>query len=192
MRMYEIVLIAVGLAMDACSVAVGYGLCVKNKPLRQGLLTGLFFGVAQAVMPLLGYFLGTRFSHYVMSIDHWVAFILLGLIGFNMIREGLAPEEEESCQIAGFTVEYKKMFVMAVATSIDALAVGVTFAFLPVNIWLAAGSIGMVTFLLSLLGVLIGGVLGQHFKEKAVIAGGCVLIFLGAKILVEHLGILGA
>ncbi|MDO5100292.1 MAG: manganese efflux pump MntP family protein [Eubacteriales bacterium] len=188
MRMYEIILIALGLAMDAFSVAIGFGLCVKQRPLKQGLLTGLFFGVAQAVMPIFGYFLGSRFSHYIMSVDHWVAFVLLGLIGINMIREGLSPDEEDSCDIDGFRVEYKKMLIMAVATSIDALAVGITFAFLPVNIWMAAGSIGIITFVLSLIGVVVGGMLGNHFKEKAVIAGGCVLIFLGSKILVEHLG----
>ena len=188
----ELVLLAAGLSMDAFAVAVCKGLSVKQVRLRHVLLTGLWFGGFQALMPLLGYLLGETFEHYITAVDHWVVFALLTLIGANMIREALAPEEA-TCGISdgdsGF--HWKQMLPMALATSIDALAVGITFALLPeVNIPWAVSVIGLITFVLCAIGVRAGRMFGSTYSTKAGLAGGVVLILIGLKILLEHLGIL--
>lgn len=188
MSIVELFVIAVGLSMDAFAVAVCKGLSVTKLEKKHAFITGLWFGGFQGLMPLMGYFLGSAFERYITPIDHWVAFVLLGLIGANMIKEGCS-KEEESCEDASFSA--KTMFVMAVATSIDALAVGITFALLPdVNITAAVLFIGIITFTLSCVGIKIGNVFGAKFKSKAEIAGGVILILMGAKILLEHLGVI--
>ena len=186
MGILELVTIALGLSMDACAVSVCKGLSVDRLSVRHMLITGLYFGGFQALMPLIGYFLGSSFEEFITSFDHWIAFILLALIGVNMIRESRGAAEELN---ASFGV--KAMLPLAVATSIDALAVGVTFAFLRVQIVPAVASIGAITFALSFAGVKIGNVFGDRFEKKAEICGGVILILIGAKILLEHLGILG-
>lgn len=184
----ELLVLAVGLAMDAFAVSVCKGLSTRKLELKHYILIGLWFGGFQALMPTIGYFLGTTFEKYIVQFDHWIAFILLAFIGGNMLKEGLGKEVEEETD-ASFSV--KNMFVLAVATSIDALAVGITFALLPdVNIGLAVGSIGVITFVLSAIGLKIGNVFGTKYKSKAEIFGGCVLILIGTKILLEHLGII--
>ncbi len=184
MSLWELLAIAVGLSMDAFAVAICKGLSVcKVKP-KHGWIVGLYFGGFQALMPLLGYFLGVQFQSLITDVDHWIAFVLLGSIGANMIREALGEEE---CVDASFSV--KTMLPLAVATSIDALAVGVTFAFLQVEIIPAVSFIGIVTFLLSALGLLVGNFFGAKFKSKAEFFGGVVLIAIGIKILLEHLGL---
>lgn len=187
MTLWELFVIALGLSMDAFAVAICKGLSVSRLGFRHSVITGLWFGAFQAIMPAAGYFLGTRFASYITAIDHWIAFILLGLIGANMIRESLGPNEERLD--ASFGV--KAMFPLAIATSIDALAVGVTFAFLGVQIVPAVSFIGIITFTLSAFGVWLGHVFGCRFKNTAEFAGGAVLILMGVKILLEHLGIIG-
>lgn len=185
----ELLLLAIGLSMDAFAVSVCKGLSVKNAGLREQVLCGVWFGGFQALMPLIGYFLGTLFAAAIEAFDHWVAFALLVLIGVNMLREAFSKEEEES---GNSDYGFKTMFVMAVATSIDALAVGVSMALAgDVNIWVAISLIGVTTCLLSALGVKIGKVFGDRFEKKAQIAGGVILILLGTKILLEHLGLFG-
>ena len=186
MSLAELFILAVGLSMDAFAVAVCKGLALGKVRFRQMLIPGLWFGVFQALMPLIGYFLGSRFEKYIVSVDHWIAFVLLAGIGVNMIRE--AFKDEESDQDASLSV--KAMLPMAVATSIDALAVGITFAFLQVRIVPAVSFIGCVTFLLSMLGVKVGSVFGAKYRKGAEIAGGVILILLGMKILLEHLGVI--
>lgn len=186
MSMVELFIIAVGLSMDAFAVAICKGLSVKQVKVKHALIVGVYFGGFQAMMPLLGYLLGVRFQEAITSIDHWIAFVLLGLIGFNMIREAMSKEEEEVS--AAFDV--KTMIPLAVATSIDALAVGVTFAFLQVQIVPAVSFIGVITFVLSMIGVKIGNVFGMKYKSKAELAGGITLILMGVKILLEHLDII--
>lgn len=186
MGIVELLILAVGLSMDAFAVAVCKGLALKRTRPRQMAAVGLWFGGFQALMPVLGYFVGIRFAEYIESIDHWVAFVLLGVIGGNMVRESFSKEEEET----DASLSFRKMLPMAVATSIDALAVGVSFAFLNVNIWLAAAFIGVVTFLLSGAGVKVGSLFGARYKSRAELCGGVILILLGLKILLEHLGVL--
>ena len=181
----ELLLIAVGLSMDAFAVSVCKGLSVRQLQPKHALLCGLYFGGFQALMPLLGWLLGYRFESLITSVDHWVAFVLLGLIGANMIRESFSDAESLDDDF-GFSA----MLPLAVATSIDALAVGVTFAFLEVRILPAAGLIGVTTFALSALGVWIGKLFGERFKSGAERLGGIILILIGLKILLEHLGIL--
>lgn len=188
MKGAELFLLAVGLSMDAFAVAVCKGLAVKRVGWKHMLVVGAWFGGFQALMPLLGYLLGNRFARYITSIDHWIAFVLLAAIGANMLREAFSGKDEAE---ADASLGFKAMLVMAVATSIDALAVGITFAFLPVNIWVAVGLIGVITFLLSMLGVKAGGVFGAKYKARAEAAGGVILILLGLKILLEHLGVIG-
>ena len=178
--------LAVGLAMDAFAVSICKGLAMREKVLKKGIIVGLWFGGFQALMPTIGFFLGTQFKDQITSIDHWIAFVLLGLIGINMIKEALSNEEEQ----ADDSIAVKEMFMLAVATSIDALAVGITFAFLNVNIVYAASIIGVCTFLISFAGVKIGNIFGTKYKSKAELAGGIILILLGFKILFEHLHIL--
>lgn len=178
--------LAVGLAMDAFAVSVCKGLAMRKINIRKTFLVGLWFGGFQALMPLIGYFLGIQFKEKITAIDHWIAFLLLAIIGINMIKEALSDEEESTSA----SLEVKEMFVLAVATSIDALAVGITFAFLDVNIVEAVTVIGVVTFVLSAIGVKVGNIFGTRYKSKAEIAGGVILILLGVKILLEHTGIL--
>lgn len=181
----ELFLIAVGLSMDAFAVSVCKGLSVQRLEKKQIVLAGLYFGGFQALMPVLGYIVGSRFEALIVSIDHWIAFALLAFIGLNMIKESFGEDEELNDD---FSV--KTMTLLAVATSIDALAVGVTFAFLRVNIVSAAALIGVTTFCLSALGVWIGHKFGAKYKKSAELAGGVILILMGTKILLEHLGII--
>ena len=190
MGFVELLLIGVGLSMDAFAVAICQGLCMPRINWRHAVVIALFFGGFQALMPFAGWLLGSQFAGYIQSFDHWVAFILLVLIGGNMVREALSPEEEETACAVAAKLDYRQLFLMAVATSIDALAVGVTFAFLKVDILTAIGLIGVVTFVLSAVGVQIGNIFGSKFKSKAELAGGIVLVVMGLKILLEHLGIL--
>lgn len=183
MGLVDLFLIAVGLSMDAFAVAICKGLSVKKVSLKHGIIAGVYFGGFQAGMPLLGYLLGSSFAKYIEAFDHWVAFGLLGIIGFNMIRESRKKEEELNASFG-----FKVMLPMAVATSIDALAVGVSFAFMRVQIGWAVAFIGVTTFLLSAIGVKIGNHFGVKYKSKAELFGGVVLILLGIKILLEHLG----
>lgn len=177
--------LAIGLSMDAFAVAVCKGLAMKKMSWKNAVIVGLWFGGFQALMPTIGYFLGIQFRDKITAIDHWIAFVLLGFIGANMIREALSKEEEHTSA----SMDVKTMFVMAVATSIDALAVGITFAFLNQNMPVAASLIGVTTFLLSVLGVKVGNVFGVRYRAKAEFAGGVILILLGTKILLEHLGV---
>ena len=186
MGLVELFIIAVGLSMDAFAVAICKGLSVKQLKLKHNIIVGLYFGGFQGLMPLVGYLLGVRFQEAITSIDHWIAFVLLGLIGFNMIREALSKEEEQVSD----AFDVKTMVPLAVATSIDALAVGVTFAFLKVQILPAVSFIGVITFVLSMIGVKIGNIFGVKHKSKAELAGGITLILMGTKILLEHLGLI--
>ena len=183
MSTYELFNIAVGLSMDALAVANCKGLSMAKMSWKKGIIVGLWFGGFQALMPLIGYLLGAQFESKITAFDHWIAFILLGLIGGNMIREGVSGDEEKTDD----SVSIKSMLPLAIATSIDALAVGVTFAFLRVNIVYAVSFIGVITFLLSTVGVKVGNVFGARYKSKAEIAGGVILILMGLKILIEHL-----
>lgn len=189
MSLFELFLIAVGLSMDAFAVAICKGLATGRVKLGQMVIVGLWFGIFQALMPLIGYLLGVNFSTLIQSIDHWIAFILLGLIGANMIREAVGGDEE-CCNEEDASYSIRAMLPLAIATSIDALAVGVSFAFLSVDIVPAVSFIGVCTFILSAFGVKIGSVFGLRFKKKAEIAGGVILILMGAKILLEHLGLI--
>ena len=184
MGLAELFVIAVGLSMDAFAVSVCKGLSVQKLKLSHALTCGIYFGGFQGLMPLIGYLLGSQLEEAIVSIDHWVAFVLLGLIGFNMIKES----REEGCETMDSSFGVKAMIPLAVATSIDALAVGVTFAFLHVNIFWAVLFIGVITFTLSSIGVKVGNVFGVKFKSKAEFAGGVILILMGTKILLEHLG----
>lgn len=185
MRIWELFVLAIALAMDAGAVAICKGLSVDKVKLRHQMAVGLYFGGFQAAMPVIGYVLGVQFQGLIQEIDHWIAFVLLGLIGINMIREALGEGET-----VDDSFDVKTMLPLAIATSIDALAVGVTFAFLKVDIILAVSLIGIVTFLISVIGLKIGNVFGCKYKTKAELFGGFVLIFIGIKILLEHLGIL--
>lgn len=187
MGLWELFVVAVGLSMDAFAVSIGKGLTMPRIRWKHAVVTGLWFGAFQAVMPLLGYFLGATFSGYIQSVDHWIAFVLLGLIGGNMIRESFSAEGE----LVDGSFAPLRMLPLAVATSIDALAVGVTFAFLQVDILAAVLLIGVTTFAISVAGVKIGTVFGEKFSAKAECAGGLLLVLMGAKILLEHLGFLG-
>lgn len=186
MSLLTLFITAVGLSMDAFAVSVCKGLAMKKLSWKKAVIIGLWFGGFQALMPTLGYLLGTRFEAYVNAIDHWIAFVLLALIGANMIREALSPDQDE----ANDSTDLKTMFLLAIATSIDALAVGVTYAFLQVRILPAVSFIGVITLLLSIIGVKIGNVFGLKYKAKAEIFGGVILILMGIKILLEHLGFL--
>ena len=192
MGMGELLLLGVGLSMDAFAVSVCKGLAMKRSSVKAGLTCGIWFGGFQALMPLIGFFLGSMFAEAIQSVDHWVAFGLLVLIGVNMLREAFSPEEDGGCsECADADLSVKSMFVMAVATSIDALAVGISLAMAgDVAIFAAVGIIGVCTFTLSAVGVGVGSVFGSRFEQKAQIAGGVILVILGVKILLEHLGVL--
>ena len=186
MGLAELVLLAVGLSMDAFAVSICKGLGMKKINLNVAVVLGLFFGGFQAGMPVIGWALGSQFMGIIGPIDHWIAFLLLGLIGLNMIRESRSQEEES----LGTSFSPRAMLPLAVATSIDALTVGITFAFLQVDILLAVSLIGLTTFLLSAVGVKAGAVVGSRGKSWAELAGGLVLVLMGCKILLEHLGVL--
>lgn len=187
MNAWELLILAAGLSMDAFAVSICKGLSMKEIKLKHGVIAGIYFGGFQALMPLAGYLLGVNFKGLIENFDHWIAFILLGLIGGNMIREALAKGEEEELSTS---FGPKSMIPLAVATSIDALAVGVTFAFLQVKVLPAVSMIGIITFLFSFAGVKIGNTFGLKYKSKAEFTGGIILILIGLKILLEHLGIL--
>ena len=189
MGFFELFLIGIGLSMDAFAVAICKGLGMERINKRDALLLALFFGGFQALMPLTGYLLGSRFASYIERWDHWIAFVLLAFIGGNMIRESREQEEEEAKH--GGSIRYRELFTLAVATSIDALAVGVSFAFLGVHIAPAVTLIGCTTFVLTLVGVWVGNLFGSRYKSRAELTGGIILILIGVKILLEHLGILG-
>ena len=185
MGFIELLLLAVGLSMDACAVSICKGLCMRKADLRAQAICGAWFGGFQALMPLIGFFLGTLFADAIEAFDHWVAFGLLALIGANMLKEAFG-KETDSCDIEGVDLSFKSMLVMAIATSIDALAVGISLAMAgDVNILAAVLLIGIITFSLSAVGVKIGNVFGSRFEKKAQFAGGAILILLGIKILVE-------
>lgn len=186
----ELFLIGVGLSMDAFAVSVCKGLNMRGKVnFKHAGVIALFFGGFQALMPLIGYFLGIGFEKYITKIDHWIAFLLLGFIGGKMIVEAIKEWNAEDKQEED-KLDIKELFILAVATSIDALAVGITFAFLSVNIWSAISIIGVTTFVLSIIGVVIGNKFGSRYKSKAELVGGIILVLMGIKILLEHLGII--
>ena len=185
MTLAELFLLAMGLAMDAFAVSICKGLALPRIKIRQALVVGLWFGGFQALMPLLGYALGSRFAAYIADFDHWIAFILLALIGGNMIRGSRGGADAVDASLS-----FRAMLPLAVATSIDALAVGVTFAFLAVRVLPAVCLIGAVTLVLSMLGVKLGNLFGARYRAKAELLGGVILILLGLKILLEHLGFL--
>jgi len=187
MKILELIVVGFGLSMDAFAAAVCKGLSMKKMSYKNAFVTGSFFGGFQALMPLLGYILGNQFSNYITEFDHWIAFALLSIIGINMIKES----RESCCPIEEETFNLKNMLVLSIATSIDALAVGITFALLDVSICLAVIIIGVITFAISCTGVKLGHVLGSKCKSKAEILGGFILIGIGIKILLEHIGIIG-
>lgn len=193
MGIIEIMVLSVGLSMDAFAVSVCKGLAMKRITITKAAICGVWFGAFQALMPLIGYLVGVRFISYIVGIDHWVAFGLLGIIGANMVKGAFDKEEEEEYSDS---LGFRNMLLLAIATSIDALAVGVTFACVPVSIinvselfntYIAVGVIGVITFTLSCIGVKLGSVFGTVYRKRAELAGGIVLILLGIKILVEHL-----
>lgn len=195
MSLLELFIIAVGLSMDAFAVAICKGLSMNKISIKKAGIVGLYFGIFQSGMPLIGYFLGVKFHNKITSMDHWIAFILLGFIGITMIRESRRGKCEievnsQADEDANEFLDFKNMSVLALATSIDALAVGVTFAFLNVNITSAISFIGIVTFILSMIGVKIGNVFGSVYKSKAEFIGGLILILMGFKILLSHIGII--
>ena len=185
MSFFDLFLIALALSMDAFAVAICKGLSVKKVGAKHILTVGIYFGGFQALMPLIGFLLGFKFERFIVSIDHWIAFVLLAVIGGGMIREAIAGGEDE----ANDSFSFKTMLPLALATSIDALAVGISFAFLGVDIVAAAVLIGVTTIVLSGAGVVVGNVFGAKYKSKAELAGGIVLILIGLKILLEHLGV---
>lgn len=186
MSLLTLFITAAGLAMDAFAVSVCKGLAMKKFHLKKALVIGLWFGGFQALMPAIGYLLGSRFEQYVKAIDHWIAFALLALIGANMIREALSGEENDTDD----STDVKTMFLLAVATSIDALAVGITYAFLKVAVIPAVSLIGITTLVLSVAGVRAGNIFGTKYKSKAELTGGIILILMGIKILLDHLELL--
>ena len=186
MGLLEIFVIGLGLAMDAFAVSICKGLAMKKMNWKKAIIIAVYFGIFQAFMPTAGYFLGSTFSEFVQKVDHWIAFILLAIIGGNMIKESRDDEAENRND----RVDIKTMVILAIATSIDALAVGVTFSFFEVNLLAAVTIIGIITFTLSVLGVVIGNKFGDKFQNKAELTGGIILILIGLKILLEHLEIL--
>ena len=186
MSILELLLLAVGLAMDAFAVSICKGLALERVTLKHAAIVGAWFGVFQALMPTIGYFLGSTFEQYITAFDHWIAFALLALIGGNMIREALHPEEDGADASLGF----RTMLMLAIATRIDALAVGVTFACLQVNLLASVLMIGIITFGISMAGVKLGSIFGNRYQARAELAGGVILILLGFKILLEHLGVI--
>jgi putative Mn2+ efflux pump MntP len=184
MTLLEIIIIALALSMDAFAVSVTLGLSVKKPKIREFLIPGIYFGLFQALMPLIGYFTGINFANKIQDLDHWIAFALLGFIGGKMLWESFSKEEKQTSEKPFL---FAKMLLLAIATSIDALAVGITFSFFEINIFRAIIIIGLTTFLISICGVKIGNIFGTKYKSKAEFIGGAVLVILGIKILVEHL-----
>lgn len=190
MSTVEIVLLSVALAMDAFAVSLCKGLSMKNGVnYKNGAVIALYFGAFQAVMPAIGYLLGSNFEKYIVSVDHWIAFVLLSVIGAKMVIEAVRGGEEV-CDESGDKLNHRELALLAVATSIDALAVGITFAFLRVNVVGACSLIGIITFAICFVGIIIGNKFGERYKTKAEIFGGAVLILIGLKILLEHLGVI--
>ena len=187
MSILEILLLGIGLSMDAFAVSICKGLSTKQLQVKHYLIIGAWFGGFQALMPTIGYFLGSTFEQYITAFDHWVAFVRLAAIGANMIKESFSKEESET----NASFAFRTMLLMALATSIDALAVGVSFAFLGVRIAPAVTLIGCTTFVLTLVGVWVGNLFGSRYKSRAELTGGIILILIGVKILLEHLGVLG-
>jgi putative Mn2+ efflux pump MntP len=185
MGLLEIVLIAIGLAMDAFAVSITLGLSVKKAEIGKIIIPGIYFGVFQALMPAIGYFAGIYFANKIQHLDHWIAFALLAVIGGKMIRDSFAKEKE--AETPDYSFKFLKMLVLAVATSIDALAVGITFAFFDVNIIMAVSITGAITFCISTVGVKIGALFGTKFQSKAEFLGGAILVLIGIKIIVEHM-----
>ena len=183
MSIIEIALIGVGLAMDAFAVSICKGLAMRRMNYKKAIIIAAFFGVFQALMPALGYVLGTTFANKIAAIDHWIAFILLALIGANMIKEALSSDDDE-CQ--DDSLRLGDLIMLSIATSIDALAVGITFAFFNVSLLLSVSMIGIITFIICVIGVKVGNVFGEKYKSKAELAGGLILIVMGAKILIDH------
>ncbi len=189
MGFIELMILAIGLSMDAFAVSICKGLSMKKAGIKEGAICGIWFGGFQALMPVIGFFLGTLFTKQIEAFDHWVAFVLLALIGANMLKE--AFEKCECCENQDADLSAKTMFIMAVATSIDALAVGISLAMAGnVNIWVAMALIGVVTFAMCTAGVKVGNIFGSRYEKKAEAAGGVILILLGLKILLEHLQII--
>lgn len=188
MGIFELLLLSIGLGMDAFAVSVCKGISMKKMDWKKACIVGLYFGGFQALMPVIGYFFGTSFQSIITNIDHWVAFVLLGIIGGKMIQEAFQKDKDEEEYSSDVSV--KTMLILSVATSIDALAVGITFAFLNVNLLLAITFIGLITFVLSVVGTKIGNRFGDKYKGKAEFIGGIILILIGFKILFEHLGII--
>ena len=186
MSFAEIFFIGIGLSMDAFAVSVCKSLSLKKMNWKSAVIISIYFGLFQAIMPVLGYFLGTTFERFVTTIDHWIAFILLCIIGGSMLREAVDNEDEKKND----KLDFKTMIILAIATSIDALAVGITFAFFNVNVLVSSLIIGIITFIISIFGVKIGNKFGDKYQNKAEFFGGAILIILGTKILLEHLGIL--
>ena len=186
MGIIELILLSIGLGMDAFAVSVCKGISMKKMNWKKACIIGLYFGGFQAIMPVIGYFFGSSFESIITNIDHWIAFILLAIIGAKMKQEAFQKEEEEYNE----DISVKTMIVLSIATSIDALAVGITFAFLKVNLLLAITLIGTITFILSVIGTKIGNRFGDKYKSKAELAGGIILIIIGLKILLEHIGII--
>lgn len=182
MRITEIIFISIGLAMDAFTAAICKGLSMKKVSLNKAAIIALYFGSFQAIMPALGYCFGTTCQGFVNKIDHWIAFVLLGLIGINMIKESFSKRNENYND----KIDFKTMLGLALATSIDALTVGISFAFLKLNLFLAISIIGIITFIISIVGVKIGNKVGKRYENKAEFAGGLILIFIGTKMLLEH------
>lgn len=182
MSIIEVLILSFGLAMDAFAVSICQGLAIKDKPIQHGIISGFYFGGFQALMPLIGYLLGSRFSHFISSVDHWIAFVLLSIIGGKMVKES---RESDDCPLADYTP--KGMVPLAIATSIDALVIGITLAFLQVNLFLSVSLIGVITFCMCVIAVSIGHRFGSAIKSKSELLGGLILIAIGIKILVEHL-----
>lgn len=187
MGLVELIILSIGLSMDAFAVAVCKGLGMKKFTIKKAGIVGIYFGSFQALMPLIGYLIGFRFQDKIKAIDHWIAFIILAVIGVNMIKESLSKNDEE---VEESDLGFKSMLILSIATSIDALAVGITFAFLNISIVPAITLIGIITLLISMCGVKIGNVFGDKFKSRAELLGGIILIGIGLKILLEHKGIL--
>lgn len=183
MALTEIIILSIGLSMDALAVAMCKGLSMKRMSWKKAIIIALYFGIFQAIMPLIGYVLGIKFQQSIVNIDHWIAFILLTTIGINMIKEIWNEAENDNND----NIDFKNMIVLAIATSIDALAIGITFAFLKCDIVFSVTCIGTITFILSLIGVKIGNLFGVKYEKKAQLVGGLILILLGLKILLEHL-----
>lgn len=187
MAIWEIIVLAIGLSMDAFAVALCRGVTMKKFHPGQAVVIALFFGVFQAVMPIIGWAVASQFAEYITDYDHWIAFALLVFIGGKMIWDSFKKDEEGEDSEALDKLNIKQLFLMAIATSIDALAVGITFAFLDTNVWIASSTIGCITFGLSFLGVFVGNKIGSRFKNKAELVGGIVLVLLGVKIVIEHM-----